>query len=627
MTNPILLSREEIFRRVFAELPFPFTSVDLFELYNAIKNKQNISSKLSVKLSAEKERVDGVRGAFRGVFRSIEPPKSIFGLLLQSKLLNEVIGPDTQLINQIESPNNTFFLYEDGDNLIWEEESYWPLGYKSIIHQLLFITGIYELIAKEEIKRMEDSLDEKKLEANTSFLTDRPRHMPTEIQYAFASLGSWLGGSANMQYFIHYACKPQISTPDKNNEYANIMSYSEEDYKTLTESGIICVPATLAVPLVEAQGNKLFFGGIPINEFNAANWPENPITCKAIDYHHPGFLVDKYYRATFTGRDIHTAEALYGAKNILRDHYEDFYKSIDYNELLRCKHYCAPIIDVSSKGEIEEIISRIPLRGSEQIVFRGQTKMRYIPRSDNIKRLLFGNSCSLEPSLITSSERGSYNYDNLHFLLRYYFSQEFIFNKAKNKADYSAYKKIWNELSLDPMCKFDYAIIALAQHYGLPTNGLDVTTDIDVATWFATNKYTIDDTGLSSYTALKADTWGKNSEDFPVIYVCQPVSNTTSLSLHSCEILDKLGLNALRPERQSAKFFLGAHTEHQNRLAEAIVCAFRLLPSTYATKVNFDYLFPSPEEDIAYREMLKLNNSKLSNFANNTKVAAYHRVL
>ena len=61
---------------------------------------------------------------------------------------------------------------------------------------------------------------------------------------------------------------------------------------------------------------------------------------------------------------------------------------------------------------------------------------------------------------------------------------------------------------------------------------------------------------------------------------------------------------AQRPTRQHARFFLGGHSDHQNRLAETVVCAFRLGPGDYETRHTFAELFPSPAEDVAYRVLL-----------------------
>jgi len=619
------MSREELFRIVFAETKFPYTAIDLFALSSALRKRTIPSSYITIKLMADNDKNDALRGALRGFYKSIDPPASIYDLFSSSKLLEACSKRDTPLIDQIESENNTFYVIPDGNNLVWEEGSYWPLAYSSIIRQLVTIIEGSKLIARAEMEPVEKAMHEAGHAVIPTFITDRPLLMPTEIHYAVASLGAWLGGAANMHYFLHYACKPQILSKPKNIEYAKKMMYSDVDSNLLANSGLICVPASLALPLIEAQGFEKALGGICINEFGMPNHLKDLVYSTEIRYEHPGFLVDKYYRAVFMGRDIHKPEALYGASSHLRDHYEEFYSKIKYRTLLRCKHNCIPLIDVSSAEEMRNIVSMIPSRGDGKIFFRGQSKLYYIPREPEVSALLFGDSCSIEPSLITYASRNNYNYDDLHFLMKYYFSQEFIFDKSAG-SDSKQRTKLWEQLSTDPSCLYDYAVMALAQHYGLPTNGLDVTTSIDVAVWFATNKYVpaADANSVTKYIPLDELGWGEDESEFPVVFVCQSVLNTTSLSLHDCELLDAIGLHALRPERQSAKFFLGAHSEHQNRLAETVVCAFRLQPGSYTTEVDFDYLFPSPIEDVAYREMLKLDKEVLQKYDNVARVIKYH---
>jgi hypothetical protein len=58
-------------------------------------------------------------------------------------------------------------------------------------------------------------------------------------------------------------------------------------------------------------------------------------------------------------------------------------------------------------------------------------------------------------------------------------------------------------------------------------------------------------------------------------------------------------------------FFQGGHSDHQNRLAEALICVFRLGPGQYATEASFEALFPPPDVDPAYRVMLDFAESSL----------------
>lgn len=168
----------------------------------------------------------------------------------------------------------------------------------------------------------------------------------------------------------------------------------------------------------------------------------------------------------------------------------------------------------------------------------------------------------------------------------------------------AAWKGAWRDAITDPAIAIDYAMMALAQHYGLRSHGLDVTTDLDIATWFATQRYS-STAGTARYDALDPRHWSAKRRRWPTVFVFQNVSWSLNASLQDCRELEAFGIRALRPERQRARFFLGGHSEHRNRLAETVVCALRLKPGAYATSCDFDYLFPPPEQDPAYRAMLR----------------------
>jgi hypothetical protein len=59
---------------------------------------------------------------------------------------------------------------------------------------------------------------------------------------------------------------------------------------------------------------------------------------------------------------------------------------------------------------------------------------------------------------------------------------------------------------------------------------------------------------------------------------------------------------------QAARFFLGGHSDHRNRLAETLVCVLRLAPGDYTLRATFDSLFPPPERDLACRLILDFAN-------------------
>lgn len=243
-----------------------------------------------------------------------------------------------------------------------EENTFWPIAYNSVLHQLISIIKLYREILIDRKNYLS------KIQEHPVITSDYARNLPTTIHYAVASLGAWLGGAANIQFFLHYACNPQILKSEKNIEYAKSIGYSEQECHDMDESGIISVPFRLWFPLMEAQNCKEIFGTLPIDEFNIVNPPNEKEESLKIDNNLKGLIVDKYYRSPFFAKNLNKNYGLYGSNNILRDHYKEFYKEVLYTDLFRCKHYCYPIINVSSIEEIQKLIEDLINKGSIHIV-------------------------------------------------------------------------------------------------------------------------------------------------------------------------------------------------------------------------------------------------------------------
>jgi hypothetical protein len=300
-----------------------------------------------------------------GIFSRLEPPNFLVEVLKKSKVISKA-DIDGDIKSLIECPDNKYFLYEK-EHFFWEERSYWPLAYSTLFAQLTNIVKLFEI----ELQNRNDEFSMFKKQINVEISSEYARNLPTVLHYAMASLGAWVGGSANFQYFSHFATKPQIENNDTNIAYAKQIGYSDVLSKEFTVSGIINIPARLALPLVSAQKNKSMFGSIGVNEFNIANLPAEEIFSEdkySAEKQYAGFLMDKYYRTVFTARESNN-NALYGANSVLRDHYEEFYNSLKDYDLIRCKHYVHPVIEVSTYQEMEDIYQKSPVEEKEGCFF------------------------------------------------------------------------------------------------------------------------------------------------------------------------------------------------------------------------------------------------------------------
>ncbi len=625
-TSALEIPPDEMFRIVFADTHFPFLSADTVALAAFLANPRAAEGcHLSLDFpSVRPDRRTAVLNAFRGLISRIDLPDHLVGRLCSSPAVRNTPAALAGIKALFGAGDKPYLVRQVGPaTLRWDETSPWPAAYRHFLGHLQRLVEAYAKFLALRYNEQGAGLEAKGYAAeNLNLLDQSSRVLPTRFHFAAASLGAWAGGAKNVQFFCQYATSPQIANSTINEDYAYRIGYDADDAKALTESGIVIVPISLAAPLLKAQGDVTIFGGLPIDEFNGTNMPDKKILGVGPSGPDvlPGLIVDTNYRTPFWARRFGD-QALLGGQDILRDHYTEFYANTAHADLIRCKHYCAPIIEVASEAELRDLAAAIPKRSDEGVFYRGQGRLYPLTRSPKVQRLLFGDSARPEPSLVTSAARKRFDYDSLHFALRLFLEAE-LFGSQGAAAENDATYRAWVEKSGRLTCDIDYAVMALAQHYGLPSHGLDVTRDIDIALWFATNKWSAGP--LATYTPMAFGDWGTDPDKWPVIFACQQVTHSTEMSLQDCRELDDFGFGALRPLRQKASFFLGGQSDHQNRLGEAVVCAFRLKPGNWTTRATFDELFPPPNIDPAYAAMLRFAERSEFKTLGADQVARYH---
>lgn len=153
----------------------------------------------------------------------------------------------------------------------------------------------------------------------------------------------------------------------------------------------------------------------------------------------------------------------------------------------------------------------------------------------------------------------------------------------------------------------------LLQHYGCPSPFLDVTSSIEIAHWFATNKFT-----PSEGRNFEMFEWeeGRTASSYPVIYAF-------ILSPHLHPFVESRILNdkrpSLRAERQECGLLGGGGVLAKNYASRFLSLKFRLAPSVTAdSRFDEEYLFPKSGEDEVYRALR--DNKRL---AKNTNFPLY----
>jgi hypothetical protein len=210
----------------------------------------------------------------------------------------------------------------------------------------------------------------------------------------------------------------------------------------------------------------------------------------------------------------------------------------------------------------------IPRLNDVTTMWRGQAREYPLQRPPADKLKLYGDADAAEPSLLPSASRGTLRFEDYMaawlglvdvFVDKHLeaFATTYVPSTiTRLREEHDAWRSSYN---------FKLWAFAAAQHYGLPSTGLDLTSNPEVALFFALHRLKPGPGGKTVIERAK-DT------DRPVIYV---------LGIHDNDLLrDKdLGpawLQASRPKAQDAFFFGTAWGEASNRAAERIVLILEL---------------------------------------------------
>lgn len=318
-------------------------------------------------------------------------------------------------------------------------------------------------------------------------------------------------------------------------------------------------------------------------------------------------VIDNNYGLTYDRELITNNAVVYGYEEGIPDYSGDQLVTDGY---LRVPFRKIPRIDVSNRTELDTLLSSIESRDPNlKLLFRGQNSEHYIQRNPEENYALFGCKKPLEPSLIPSAVRRNILIEDImplwNSMLHTYLDKN-ITSLPTNERE-MANRELINFKSSP---KFGMFSLALAQHYGLPSVGLDATGNIETALFFATHKFeTIN--GSSSYT-YNLDKMSKR----PVIYILSPPER---FHLDYDDFKPK-GVNFLRPDKQGAKFLHTGWGLNKNRCARHIWIALYLDPcGDFGTISKTEDLFP---KDDSFAKHIKpiidlINNEKLSPYFEN----------
>lgn len=273
-------------------------------------------------------------------------------------------------------------------------------------------------------------------------------------------------------------------------------------------------------------------------------------------------------------------------------------------DTLRVPYRKIPIYDVESLSTISELIKKIELANSEhEILLRGQSKIYTLPREKEELIKLYGSHEIKEPSFLPSHLRNDFDEKFMHSM---WHSQASIllndigadYSKSLEKEKYQEYQN--DVQSIRGGVHLTGFALGIAQHYGMPSVGLDLTKKVEVAAWFATNKMNIAKDGLT--TVEEIDSYNDST-----IFVFRCPKN----SVFPYSNVKPKTFPVGRPDKQDAWFGHVGWGNAKNQLGSYLVCGFRMkkdflneIPAKYENQ-----LFPSLKDDPILEYFVKMKSS------------------
>jgi tetratricopeptide (TPR) repeat protein len=500
----------------------------------------------------------------------------------------------------------------DGDvRLLWRSSGAGPSAFGTELTALAILTQVGVLSRMKSLEMLSDNgIDASSIE----FLNLANRSFPRPLQMWILTRSEIaVSGAPGPLHLAEDSTRQRILSNSANQLALEAIEYSQGEIQQLQKGRLVALLATEV--MVPGGGAPRQIGTTPINEINIANPPAS--FQPKPDVTRPGFVIDREYNTAFFAPSLKTADfAWYGQNNrLFRDHFSEFHKKIEISGSLRAKHYSIPIVDVHDREQLNQVTALISeaterlkptkhVEPNDQVWYRGQVRGYALDRSELVSSYLFGQYPVSEPSLPGAAPRRGWNYLKVHSFLSTML-QARIYREAKERGEsFSDTHAKWKQFAAQLM-SWDLGVMLLAQHYGIPTHGIDITNDLEVAIWFATNKFEVKD-GQATYKKVDEAQWGTEPNKWPYLYAILPVTHSLKGAIRDVDLFEPFQIDARRPKMQSAAFFMGAHGLHRNRLAEALVCVMRLAPGEWNTSCTYEGLFPAPEEDPSYAWMLDL---------------------
>lgn len=242
-----------------------------------------------------------------------------------------------------------------------------------------------------------------------------------------------------------------------------------------------------------------------------------------------------------------------------------------------------PVIEIRSIEALQSFAERI-ISGDEsnRLMWRGQTNQHFLKRSPDDLMRLYGSLSIQEPSMIPSAARHGLEFSHVFpawaAILDVYLSERVERSDPLGR-ELENFRRSYN---------YRLWAFATAQHYGLPSVGLDVTPDLRTAVMFALHKFETDKrTGATTFRRIDRDS-------DPIVYAMGGFEG----DLFDDEAIGPTWLQCARPKAQHAFFFGTGWGAASNKAAERVFVALRLLEhTTWRLPKSISELFPGTKAD------------------------------
>jgi hypothetical protein len=325
----------------------------------------------------------------------------------------------------------------------------------------------------------------------------------------------------------------------------------------------------------------------------------NEVSGAAADFQNttaPAFgdtFIDDYYGRIFN-QSTQFISSKYGRSNKLK-HYVSI-PSLTIVDELRVPYRRIPIYAASAATVIEKAVAEMRAsNGNYEILLRGQTKTYLIQRPDEECIHFYGEAVN-EPSFLPSHLRHKFD---PYFLKCMWQSQAAILlnDLGYDSGATATYKQLVEQFRNSAL--FVLFSLGIAQHYGMPSVGLDLTNRLDVACWFATHTITSSLVGRAVTDVIDFD-----SDLTPIVFVfrCPPDA------VFDYRAIKPDGIPYGRPDAQSAWFGHVGWGLASNQLGSYLMCGFRLTPEImdYLDAGLDDKLFPRVTDDAILKHFLTM---------------------